>query len=258
MKKINKLLSVFLVLVLMLSLVPVSSVTASAAGVPVFSLTPSQDTAQVGDIITVDVNVTEKSKLCALILDVVYDETAFEVVEVTSATEFDVEMLNPEYSNRAVRFVGTTTSYISDDATTILTVKFKVLDNCCDIYVLLKEAYVINAKNENVNVTMDANFLTETITIHESGEGKLVSAPTCEDTGYKTYNCSCGEVIEEIIPATGHNDSDADGYCNICDELICNHSCHKSGIAGFFWKITLFFSKLFGSNKYCECGALHY
>lgn len=258
MKTMNKLLSVFLVLVLMLSIIPVSAVPASAASVPVFSLAPSKITAQVGDIISVDVNVTEKSRLCALVFDIVYDESAFEVVGVTAKQAFSAEMINAEYSSRAVRFVGTTTSYISDEATNILTVKFKVTDNCGDIYILLKEAYVINAKNENVNVTMDSNFLSETITIHESGIEKITLAPTCENTGCKTYTCPCGEVIEEVIPATGHNDSDSDGYCNICDELICDHSCHQSGIAGFFWKITLFFSKLFGSNKYCECGALHY
>lgn len=38
----------------------------------------------------------------------------------------------------------------------------------------------------------------------------------------------------------------------------CDHKCHKNGIAGCFWKITLFFSKIFGTNRTCECGIAHY
>lgn len=38
----------------------------------------------------------------------------------------------------------------------------------------------------------------------------------------------------------------------------CPCKCHKGGIAGFFYKIVLFFQKLFGNNKICEfCGAKH-
>lgn len=38
----------------------------------------------------------------------------------------------------------------------------------------------------------------------------------------------------------------------------CDHNCHKDGIAGCFWKIILFFSKIFGINQTCECGIAHY
>lgn len=38
----------------------------------------------------------------------------------------------------------------------------------------------------------------------------------------------------------------------------CEHSCHQGGITGFFWRITLFFYKIFGLNKVCECGDIHY
>ena len=40
----------------------------------------------------------------------------------------------------------------------------------------------------------------------------------------------------------------SDCYCN----------CHKGGFKGFIWKITLFFNKLFKTNKICSCGASHY
>lgn len=37
----------------------------------------------------------------------------------------------------------------------------------------------------------------------------------------------------------------------------CDCKCHQGGIAGFFFKITLFFQKLFGKNLECVCGAKH-
>ena len=38
---------------------------------------------------------------------------------------------------------------------------------------------------------------------------------------------------------------------------FCNCKCHQGGIAGFFFKIVLFFQKLFGQNKVCACGMNH-
>lgn len=40
------------------------------------------------------------------------------------------------------------------------------------------------------------------------------------------------------------------------DDCSCN--CHKGGIAGFFFKIILFFQKIFRTNKTCSCGVNHY
>ncbi|MBQ2775517.1 MAG: hypothetical protein IJF40_06510, partial [Clostridia bacterium] len=37
----------------------------------------------------------------------------------------------------------------------------------------------------------------------------------------------------------------------------CTCQCHQGGIAGFFYKIVLFFQKLFGMNKVCWCGIAH-
>ena len=52
-------------------------------------------------------------------------------------------------------------------------------------------------------------------------------------------------------------------YYAIVDEsavssATCSCNCHKSGIAHFFFKIILFFQKLFKQNKLCKCGVAHY
>ena len=94
-------------------------------------------------------------------------------------------------------------------------------------------------------------------------------APTCTESGIKDVVIYCTECDKEIsretetIEATGHADNDGDGYCDDDDELLapsveCDHSCHKGGIAGFFWRIINFFNKIFGLNKTCDCGVVHY
>lgn len=89
-------------------------------------------------------------------------------------------------------------------------------------------------------------------------------APTCENAGSKDLVVYCSVCDEEIsrkterIEILDHIDEDNDGYCDDCDEQICDHRCHKSGIAGFIWKILRFVNSIFGTNKYCECGVAHY
>ena len=40
--------------------------------------------------------------------------------------------------------------------------------------------------------------------------------------------------------------------------ISCNHICHKSGFVNVIYKIMCIFWKLFGVNKYCSCGNVHY
>ena len=86
-------------------------------------------------------------------------------------------------------------------------------------------------------------------------------APTCTENGSKdiiTYCSVCEEEINRetvVIEAKGHEDTDNDGYCDACDFQICDHRCHKSG---FIWRIINFFNKIFGLNKTCDCGVVHY
>ena len=86
-------------------------------------------------------------------------------------------------------------------------------------------------------------------------------APTCTQTGLtagtKCSVCNVTLTAQTEIPATGHT-VNGDGYCDTCDEKVCDHNCHKGGISSFFWKIANFFNKLFGSKKYCDCGYAHY
>ena len=106
---------------------------------------------------------------------------------------------------------------------------------------------------------------------------KNALAATCTAKGYTgdTYCLGCGvtTVKGKEIAAKGHTDTNNDGKCDICGTAVgtpaepekpdtpsaaCNHICHKSGIAHFFYLIARLFWKMFKTNKYCSCGAAHY
>ncbi len=120
----------------------------------------------------------------------------------------------------------------------------------------------------------DAEISRETKTIEEAEHTvvtyeKITLAPTCTENGAKeiAHCCTeCNTVISKenvTIDATGHADNDNDGYCDADNEILdpsveCECNCHKTGVSNFFFKLILFFQKIFGSNNVCDCGVSHY
>ena len=215
MKKISKVMSVILALVLTLSVFTLN--VSAAVAVPEIKLMPNRAAAQIGDVVTIAVTVPANSRLCSLSLDLIYDEADFEFVDAVENGVFDVEALNPTFSNHSIRYAGTTSGYISDEVSTVFAARFKILDNCRDIYAVINEAYVIDGNGKQVNVTMDANILSNPVVIHQSGDENVILEPTCYETGFKTYNCPCGAFVEENTPAKGHTYSA--GVCVDCGAI---------------------------------------
>lgn len=124
----------------------------------------------------------------------------------------------------------------------------------------------------------DCDYLVPARYIAPTGH-KEVSIPeiasSCTEPGFTSgvYCVYCDEILimpEEIEPL-GHTDSDNDGKCDTCGESLgttpeetenpsenCSCACHKKGIVKFFFKIGLFFQRIFKKNKVCKCGARHY
>ncbi|MBQ7295375.1 MAG: InlB B-repeat-containing protein [Clostridia bacterium] len=111
---------------------------------------------------------------------------------------------------------------------------------------------------------------------HTEVVDKAVAA-TCTKTGLtEGKHCSvCNTVIvaQQTVAVKGHKDTNGDYKCDHgcgyeyekpAPEIPsdpsenCGCNCHKGGIAGFFFKIIIFFQKLFKTNKVCDCGAAHY
>ena len=135
-----------------------------------------------------------------------------------------------------------------DDATKAITT-FKMSASNVTATATYKDSfYSITAINCTVSIDKPMVAVGESITIvADQIDGKAfshwkISGATVEDASARetTFTMSKSDVVVEAV----YED---------CD---CN--CHKDGIVGFFYKIILFFQKLFGKNLVCEaCGAKH-
>jgi hypothetical protein len=74
-----------------------------------------------------------------------------------------------------------------------------------------------------------------------------------------SYSNSIAYVEMEFIASceTHSFDGSVCAACGYDASEDCGCKCHQGGIAGFFFKIVLFFQKLFGQNKVCACGMNH-
>ena len=101
---------------------------------------------------------------------------------------------------------------------------------------------------------------------HKTGEWTQTKAPTCTEEGQQIKKClRCDYTETGTLQKLPHTDADNDGVCDDCNKELnnggtenCSCLCHKKGFASFFWKIKLFFIKLFGIQKTCTCGKNHY
>ncbi len=124
----------------------------------------------------------------------------------------------------------------------------------------LDNEYGILKNDENI-IVADSN--TDLIHCVESVE-IIDREANCTENGEYHIACDkCGEtVLTGTIPATGHNDSDHNGICDVCESDLtasCSHLCHSTnGFMQFIWKIAKFIYKIFGTNQYCDCGMAHW
>lgn len=113
-------------------------------------------------------------------------------------------------------------------------------------------------------------------TDHNSNVSIPAIAATCQITGLtegkKCSVCGTVTVAQQTVAIKAHADINSDGKCDSCSKDLgtvkpsepenptknCSCNCHKGGIAGFFFKIILFFQKLFRANQICKCGIAHY
>lgn len=124
-----------------------------------------------------------------------------------------------------------------------------------------------------------------------SGNWVVTRYPTCQQEGVKVNSCkNCTATEEQSISKIAHVDSNDDDKCDVCGKRLtifddvtpelpdypsnpdndddndnnsssvnCSCGCHAKGIKKFFFKIGLFFQRIFRTNKYCKgCGVAHY
>lgn len=105
---------------------------------------------------------------------------------------------------------------------------------------------------------------------------QIIKTPDCEDKGIAIQICNrCLFIESRDLEKTKHTDSNSDSVCDVCGEKLngsadtnkpadtpqtpqCSCNCHISGLKNLLFKIVLFFQKILGQNKICDCGVVHY
>lgn len=111
--------------------------------------------------------------------------------------------------------------------------------------------------------TTQSTTTTETATTTESTTAESTTTTesttaTTESTTKKDDNTSTTKEETTVIPEETTTDFNNQNGSGSQGTSKCDHICHKGGISAVIYKIIRVFWKLFGTNKYCACGAAHY
>ena len=207
----KKTLSVVLAIMVLLSMF---TFLTSAVSVPEITMKVDKTTADVGDIITVKVSTSAKSKLCAMSADLKFDENKFEVVSATVEDSVSNASAIKAHKNM-VRYALVTLGTISDDVTTLFTVKLKIKATGGKISLDLTEAY-IEENGDVADVTVGAKAKLTPIEIKASSSQK-------PDTNTQAETCGNGhkaDVMKEKVPATATTEGVGTISCVRCNKLL--------------------------------------
>ncbi|MBR2952776.1 MAG: hypothetical protein IKC45_00155 [Clostridia bacterium] len=153
----------------------------------------------IGDVITVTVNIPENSGISGITGDICFDSNAFKVISMTNSSGMGI--VNKDYSNGKARFC-TVTENSSIDGGIICTLELEIIDT------------------ENTNISLDivdaidddydpVSVITNEITFcseHSFTEWEVVEEANCYIYGSEIRSCTyCGHIENREIPLTSCN-----------------------------------------------------
>lgn len=122
----------------------------------------------------------------------------------------------------------------------------------------------LTTSETNGSYTLEAEY-TDFYMVYCYGEPGLTAKATVNGTYLEKFDGAtdatltpdekCEYICMVIYDAGRYEISDKVEITDLTPYCTCQ--CHQGGIAGFFFKIVLFFQKLFGQNKVCACGMNH-
>ncbi len=274
----KKILSVFIVAVLLFAMIPT---TVFATSAPTITATADKTSVKVGDTVKVTVKLPANSNLVSLQYTLKYSTSYFQLVNNSLALggSFGYEASNVNVAGQ-VRYIAATSGKVTN-ASTLFTVEFKVLKTGGQITFNIDEAYV-DSNGKDLDVTSAcASASTKSITFKAASvtptDYFAIKAPSTN-----TINHKCGIVLhvnqKATIPAgakyqwTADNSNfkmevSADGKtCTIVSDkngdttftvklvsaagtVLDSETVTMKSKAGFFDKIVSFFRGIFGGNK---------
>lgn len=192
----KKVLSLFLVLTAL-----------CACCIPTFAASPkltvSADkmSANVGDTITVTVNLSANSELGGLDFYLNYDKDAFQYISCSESTLFEMSQHNDTVKGK-VRFTGVSKTNVIASGK-LLSVKLKVLKINGKLTVTVNEA--CDSNNSSVLSTVGTSSLTITCA-HGNPNWKTAKKATCTEKGQETATCEhCSKALSRETPLEPHS-----------------------------------------------------
>ncbi len=188
------------------------SVIAFADSVPEISIKTDKQTVRKSERVTVSVNVSKNSNICAATIEFNYDTDKFSIESATVNDNLGTGFVNDSAGNGKVRYVMADTTVITAGAS-LFTVELKVKKPNGKVSLDIQEVWVdSNGKAIDVTSQVKAKYssLPETVlTCRHDIKEEIVSQATCTHDGSKIQKCTiknCGWESEPIvIKATGHN-----------------------------------------------------
>ncbi len=272
----KKVLSVFLAALMIFAMIP----AVIAASAPAITATANKTSVSVGEQVTITVKVPANSKLVAFTYELKYDASFLQVVSGSGQVNstFSFEEINTNTPG-VVTYAGISQNGITA-ASTIFTIKFKVLKNNAKIQCNVVEAYTNNGGKDDTNITADCSLAsTKTISFTKAVIADYFAIKTPSTTTIKHKDAIILHIDEKhTIPANAEYQwttdnsnfkvevleggkeckftSDKNGDTKITVKLVTpagtvleTETITLTSKAGFFDKIGSFFRGLFGMLK---------
>lgn len=162
--------------------------------------------ANVGDTITVTVDLSANSDLGALTFYLKYDSSCYEYVKgsLKAGGLFAMEEINDKTAG-SLKYTAMTGTSVNA-AGTLITAEFKVLKTNSAFSILVDEAWD-SGDNDITSAVASRSKGVTVACAHGKTEEKVTAQPTHTANGTKSVVCSyCGTTVKtESIPATGHS-----------------------------------------------------
>ena len=210
MKKLLKLVLALAMCATMMSM----TVFAADSG----SIAIDSQTAELGQVVSVDVSITGNPGVAALVIVPEYDSNVLTLDSITGSGLDWTTGKAASWSDAA------NTTYTGK----ILTLNFTVNENAS--FGTTPVSVKVDASNYDEEL-VSFSVSSGTVTIeckHVYGEGSITTPATCEGTGVMTYTCTlgCGHSYTEAIPATGHSY----GEWSVTKEATCTEAGTESRV----------------------------
>lgn len=185
--------------VLSLILICVLFIPTQAAG-GTLTIKSDKSFANVGDTITVTVNLPSNSGLASLNFSLNYNNSELQYVS-SSASQTFMAVINDKTAGK-ISYAGASVQTVNGSAV-LLTAKFKVLKTNARLSVTVNEAG--DGDNNKVTSSVGTSSLT-VVCAHGTPNWQIEKDATCTEKGRKTAVCQyCSENLTEEIPVKGHN-----------------------------------------------------